>query len=689
MTDATQGVILMGDTDFNRLKNENSSYLKQHKDNPINWWSYGPDALQKAKDENKPIFLSIGYSSCHWCHVMAAESFSNQQIADLLNDKFVCIKVDREEHPDLDSYYQTACQLFIQSGGWPLSAFLLPDMRPYFVGTYYPAERGINGQASFTDLITELSRVYESDKEKVEENASKVTQTIEEGLVPTERVDFQGHFPPPASILDAIKQYADEENGGYGAAPKFPHFPFYEFAVEQMLEGMVEKEQGEHIIKSIEKMLMGGVLDHARGGIHRYSVDEKFLVPHFEKMLYDQAGLLRLLAKTSLLYPSPLVFDTIINTLDYLEFEMLGEENYFFASQDADSEGTEGLYFTYTLEEFEDVINKVELEADSEKLIEWFRVSKEGNFEQGLNIISLNPESKDELFVPENWEKVRIIRKELLESRKLRIPPATDNKGIASWNFMLISSLVDVMQYCQVDVIKRMASNLFNKCVEGSYKTFLLQEDGQGMKLRHTTTKEDSLPYFEDYANFAEAQLRMYEISGNEIFKNNFKDTINYISKEFIEGKKVFTRSKSITNIIFPNQALSSFDQSFKSSVGTILNVIRRGKLLFLDKEFGSDFDELLEESKHESLKNPLNSGETIRANIYPEKAYRVVKVPHAWLEKDAFINFMSFFLPRFVIDYQVEKNENWQVCNLETCELQGEGIDNFINTLRPPKEEK
>ncbi|MCR9206500.1 MAG: thioredoxin domain-containing protein, partial [Halobacteriovoraceae bacterium] len=244
----------MSNVEFNRLKDQQSAYLKQHQANPVHWYPYGPEALQKAKEEDKPIFLSIGYSSCHWCHVMAGESFSDQETADFLNENFISIKVDREEHPDIDNYYQQACQLFINSGGWPLSAFLLPDMRPYFVGTYYPKDKKGEG-ATFMELLSELKRAFHEDKEQVETNATNVTKAIKDGLGPKEEVPFQGHFPPPMAVMDAIKEFRDEENGGFGTAPKFPHFSFYEWSVEQILEGMIDKYHGQHLVESLEHIL--------------------------------------------------------------------------------------------------------------------------------------------------------------------------------------------------------------------------------------------------------------------------------------------------------------------------------------------------------------------------------------------------------------------------------------------------
>ncbi|MBT5095444.1 MAG: thioredoxin domain-containing protein, partial [Halobacteriovoraceae bacterium] len=631
-------------------------------------------------------------STCHWCHVMADESFKDQATAEYLNKNFISIKVDREEYPDLDAYYQNACQVFIQSGGWPLSAFLLPDTKPFFVGTYFPKVAVEEGSASFRQLLEELNRAYHESSEEVVKNAEDVSQVIINGPANLEKIEFPAHFPDPVSILDAIKEYRDEENGGYGSAPKFPHFAFYEWALEQMLEGMVPKEQGEHIVNSLEAMLMGGVFDHARGGIHRYSTDDKFKVPHFEKMLYDQAGLLRVLSKFSTLYPSPLVYDALINTIDYLDKEMLADSKYFFSAQDADSEGMEGLYFTYSEEEFEKLVFSVEEDADLEKIKSWFGISKEGNFLQGFNVISLNNEHKAEVFTKDSWETIRKIRKAILEDRKERIPPATDPKGVASWNFLLISSLVDVMQYCQIDSIKQQASQLFNQVVEGIFNAFLIREDEQTMMLCHTTTLKQSLPYFEDYVFFAESQLRVYEITGDPIFKNNLEDTLNFILKEFVKDKQLITRSVSTDDHqLYPNIKQGAYDNSFKSPASTLLGICRRADLLIPQSEFSHALAEVREDLIQEALRNPLSAGEALRSFTYPEKAYRLVKVPRSWLEKPQFVSFLSYFMPRFVLDYQNESSENWQICNSEACELQGEGLENFISTLVPktPEEAK
>jgi uncharacterized protein YyaL (SSP411 family) len=683
---------------FNRLKTSNSLYLRQHKDNPIHWWSYGPEALDYAQRKNLPIFLSIGYSSCHWCHVMAHESFSDQGVADFLNENFVCIKVDREEFPDIDNYYQKAAQLFGSNGGWPLSAFLLPDTRPFYVGTYYPLTS--KGEApNFPGLIRELKRAFDQEKEQVDKNAVQVTEAIKKGNIPEGDVNFEGHFPAPQAILEAVKEFRDETWGGYGSAPKFPMFAYYEWALEQMLEGMLSKEHGEFIVNSLEKMLMGAMNDHARGGVHRYATDEKWLVPHFEKMLYDQAGFLRTMTKLSLVYPSPLVFDSLINTLDYLEQEMLSDEKdgmrHFFSAQDADSEGVEGLYFTFSEAEFEDLLNRNDDEEEtlgknSEMIKRWFQITAQGNFEHNLNVISLNPELKEEFYQQKNWDMIRKVRRAILNERKERMPPATDNKGVASWNFMMISALVDVVQYSQIDVIKRMASNLINTTIEGIFKTFLINSD-DGMKMRHTTTVDSSHPYLEDFVFFAESQLRLYEISANTVFKQNFRDAIDFVTKEFLATESMSTRAKIAEHFEqYPNQDYTFFDASFKSPVATYVQLMRRAAVLFSERDYTDSILKLKDAVSQTVLKvNPVSAGEGLRALTYPMEAYRVMKVPKLWAQREDFLKFIPYFLPRFVLDYHdgSEGAETYEICTMNACELKGETFEEFTKVLTPAQE--
>ena len=260
----------------NQLQKAKSLYLLQHRENPVHWWPYGPDPIRVAREKNWPIFLSIGYSSCHWCHVMARESFQDKASADFLNHHFVCVKVDREEHPDLDQYYQRACVFFGRQGGWPLSAFLLPDLRPFFVGTYFP-RHSRRGEMTFLELLKELTRACQNEHSQVEKAASAVAERLKNPLPGFQSAHFSRDFPEPEALLRAV--FSVEEKKGGGKAPRFPHFPFYEFALEQTLQGLVGEESRHRIFSSLEEMLLGGMTDHVRGGVHRYSTDEKFFDP--------------------------------------------------------------------------------------------------------------------------------------------------------------------------------------------------------------------------------------------------------------------------------------------------------------------------------------------------------------------------------------------------------------------------
>lgn len=669
---------------LNKLHSEKSAYLLQHANNPIHWWSYGPQALEEAKKLNRPIFLSIGYSSCHWCHVMAHESFEDQAIGNYLNEHFVSIKVDREEHPDVDHLYQTVAAAATGRGGWPLSVFLTPDLLPIFVGTYFPKE-GRQGMPGFHEVLKHIQNLYQNDRAKITEQGQHLLQEIAKPATLERDVKFDGHYPSPAAIMNALQNYADKANGGYGEAPKFPHFPFLEWASEQILEGMIPKELGQHIVDTVEKMVMGGMYDHLKGGVHRYSVDTGWVVPHFEKMLYDQAGFLKVLSKMTAFYPSPLLFDAIVQTLDYLNTEMVSESGHFMCSQDADSEGHEGLYFTFSREEFVNTLkeNEDEVGAYDPAWEEWFRISETGNFENGLNVISLNPALKEGIYAEENWAKVRKIRHTLLQERKQRIPPATDSKGVASWNFALVSALCDVIQYCRVGGIAQQAINLLDRVNEGVSQSFL-DKDAQGRHVfRHTTTTKNAPLYFEDYVAFADSQLRMHEVMGAEVFLNNAIETVRFLKREFFfEGTPMLVAGSQKGEMRAPLN-----DQAFRSPLGTLMLTTARLSLLapeFHPMEFwGTKWQQWVQFS----LVNPLGHAEALRAYTYPLDIIRKIEVPLGWINEGEFQQLRSHFLGRFVLTYHARPTQEWQVCNRSTCEKQGHGMASLLETFAPAEE--
>lgn len=672
----------------NKLYLEKSLYLKQHAENPIHWWSWGAEALNYARDNNKLVFLSIGYSSCHWCHVMAHESFEDQATADYLNKNFVSIKVDREEHPDVDHYYQSVCTVMTGRGGWPLTVFLTPEGKAFFAGTYFP-KVARQGMPSFMELLAHITDLYKKSPEDVRKNGEDIAAKVRETVKLENKIDFQGHFPPPSAIMNALSNYADKTNGGYGQAPKFPHFSFLEWASEQILEGMIPQDQGLHIVETVEKMLMGGLYDHVKGGIHRYSVDEKFMVPHFEKMLYDQAGLLKLLSKVTQFYPSPLMYDALIQTMDYLESEMQDEKGFFFSAQDADSEGQEGLYFTFSQEEFlmalEEANEKVKNKKDY--FLKVFNITEKGNFEQGLNVISLNPELKTEFYTPEGWDEIREVRRVLLEQRKMRIPPATDRKGIAGWNWMIMAALADIVQYCSVTPIKEQAFRMIQNSVEGCLKEFLGTNEASGRHyLTHVNTIASQTLYLEDYTNFADAQIRLFEVTGNPVFKTNALESADFILKNFIKDKKIYQVSLNDASNNIENLQAPFYDQSYRSSAMTLIQVLNRLKVHRAELAPAEIFGEEFEMFAQYTLSNPLGHGEGLRALTYPTMIFRKIEVPQAWLGNADFIELRSHFFNRFVMDYHTRDQDSWQICHATACEAQGKGLSDFQSLFIAPE---
>lgn len=672
----------------NHLSEQKSLYLRQHAENPVDWYPWSKAAFHRAKVENKIILVSIGYSACHWCHVMERESFENVETANFLNKNFVSIKVDREEFPDIDQYYQTLAQLTIGRGGWPLNVMLTPDGEAFFAGTYFPLVSQ-PGLPSFLELCNDVIKNYQNNPEQILKHASEVKIKLTELPRPPQKVNFEGDFPSASSILKALKQFEDEKNGGYGAAPKFPQFAYYEWAVEQILEGVIPQDLAQHILFSIERMVMGGMFDHAKGGIHRYSVDEKWNVPHFEKMLYDQAGLLKVLSKASLIYPSPILIDAMIMTIDYLKTEMLSESGYFFASQDADSEGVEGLYFCFTEEEFESALADFDetLIDRRDDLKKWFSVTNKGNFEHALNVIRLNPELKDQYLKPEAWELIRKTKQALLQARKMRIPPATDNKGIASWNFMMITALCDVIQYSKISVLRDNAQDLLNKCIDGIHQHFVKKYDDQNsLFLQHTTTLKHDYLFFEDYVALAQAHLRLYTMTGDESFRQSTVSLIKFTFETFYKDHDFYTKNVDEESGTLPNIPYALYDQSYASATQTFLRLLKNVNLLDHESKFVFQIPETQQVSRDFILLNPLAFGEGLRAFTYPLLAYKKFHIPRSWLKNEKFSELFPHFSSRFVFVYKDEE-ETWEICNSNACEIFGKNLEEFLTNLKGAKE--
>lgn len=407
----------------NRLANATSPYLLQHKDNPVDWWEWSEEAFEEARRRDVPVLLSIGYAACHWCHVMAHESFEDAGTARAMNDRYVNIKVDREERPDVDSIYMEAVQAMTGHGGWPMTVWLDHEGRPFFAGTYFPKEQR-HGMASFSQVMEAVSTAWAERREEVTDQAERLVEAISREI-PT------GESPGSDELAKAYAQIEsgfDPINGGFGAAPKFPQQPILEFLLRIHSEQWAPNAE-IMVTKTLDEMAAGGIHDQIGGGFARYSVDATWLVPHFEKMLYDNAQLARLYLWAGIEFDRPDFIDVARSTLQYMTRDLRHPEGGFFSSEDADSEGVEGKFYVWTPEEMRHVLGD---RADA--AIAYFGVTEEGNFE-GSNILQVvGDEPPDDLDG---------INQALLDARSKRVRPGLDDKVVASWNGLAIRALAE------------------------------------------------------------------------------------------------------------------------------------------------------------------------------------------------------------------------------------------------------
>jgi uncharacterized protein YyaL (SSP411 family) len=428
---------------MNHLVNESSPYLLQHAGNPVDWYPWGDEAFKRAREEDKPIFLSIGYSACHWCHVMAHESFENQAIAEIMNRDFINIKVDKEERPDIDSLYMNAVQVLAGNGGWPLTVFLTPDGRPFYGGTYFaPEDRG--GMPGLPAVLNMVATSYRENRERIEVISGQLVDIIS-GIG---KISVPGKATK--DILDSVYEYSktafDNENGGFGTSPKFPQAIALEFLL-RYYHHYGNKDALYMVESTLDKMARGGIYDQAGGGFHRYSVDDKWMVPHFEKMLYDNALLSQIYLDAYKVTHRAEYKRIVEDIIDYVLREMHSPEGGFYSSQDADSGGVEGAYYTWAKKEIGDV-----LDSDTADYIsQYFGITEKGNFE-GKNILHITGSPR------RGWSKtIENARKKLLKKREQRVHPGRDEKILASWNGYMLASIAGAAIVFNSDGYKRAA----------------------------------------------------------------------------------------------------------------------------------------------------------------------------------------------------------------------------------------
>lgn len=483
---------------MNRLQHEKSPYLLQHKNNPVDWFPWGDEAFEKAKSENKPIFLSIGYATCHWCHVMEHESFEDEDIANILNENFINIKVDREERPDIDSTYMTVCQMITGQGGWPLTIIMTPDKKPFFAGTYIPKDAKFQ-RIGLKQLIPGISGMWKHEPEKIQ----KATESIQEGF--NKSLEFEsGLFPGLEAVDYAAEQLTmryDEEHGGFGSAPKFPSPHNLNFLLRQWFATGDERFKNA-VENTLIKMRLGGIWDHIGFGFHRYSTDRKWLVPHFEKMLYDQALLMNIYIEGWQVTGNPLFKQTVYEIADYVERKLTDKSGGFYSAEDADTDGEEGKFYVWSIEEIDEILNQ----KNAFFFKSTFNLSSEGNYEDevtkqatGKNIPHLTT-----VLTLEEQQQFSTARDSILRKRETRSHPLLDAKVLADWNALMISALAKAGNVFGEKRFIESAENAFE---------FIHEKMIQNSTLYHRFKDEEIAihAFADDYAFLIQAALELYE----------------------------------------------------------------------------------------------------------------------------------------------------------------------------------
>jgi len=688
----------------NKLINEKSPYLLQHVYNPVNWFPWSDEAFEKAKQEDKPIFLSIGYSTCHWCHVMEKESFEDDEVAKLMNDTFISIKVDREERPDIDGIYMSVCQMITGSGGWPLTIVMTPDKKPFFTGTYFPKQNRFN-RIGMIELIPKLKDIWLNRKEEVLNSAEEITTSLKQQNINSQFAEIDETVLDKA-YKDLLERF-DDTYGGFGKAPKFPT-PHNLLFLLRYNKKKNESKALELVEKTLTEMRRGGIYDHIGFGFARYSTDQHWLVPHFEKMLYDQAILVMAYTETYLVTKNTFYKNTAEEILEYVLRDMTHPEGGFFSAEDADSEGEEGKFYLWHEEELRNILNKEE----SDFAIKTFNVSKNGNWvdesvgtKPGTNILHLDKSNKElaeefncteEEFV----NKLGNIRKKLFEFRKNRIHPHKDDKILTDWNALMISAFAKAAQTFN--------NNLYVDAATKAYSFIEKYLTDKEEKLIHRFRDgESGLPaHIDDYAFMINALIDLYEttfeikylkraIELNEILIEEFWDEYNggfyFTSKQsekfLIRQKDVYDgaipsgNSYELLNLIKLARLTTNTDLENKASelVKYFSGYISRSPSAFTMFMCGLDF--LYSSSSEfvivsETADNSFISGIDFIRNFFNPNKVLLVKNDSNSLELDNIFPFTA--------DMKLKNNKTtFYVCRNYTCNNPVNNIVDLENLLK------
>lgn len=613
----------------NKLKYENSPYLKQHAKNPVWWYPWGKEAFERAKKENKIIFLSIGYSTCHWCHVMEKESFENNAVAKVLNDNFIAIKIDREERPDIDKIYMNSLHIMGQNGGWPLSMFLTPNLKPFTGGTYFPKDKFIN-------LMGKISSEWKKNPKTFNELSTKIASYLK-----TEEIRNRGKINsnPLKTFLKQSEGRFDKEFGGFGSAPKFPSIMRLRLLM-RIANRTKNQKKKKSIIRMVDTSLIamfrGGIYDHIGGGFSRYSTDKYWLTPHFEKMLYDNASLAITYFEAYQLTHNKLFKNIGSDILDYVLREMTSTEGGFYSSQDADSEGHEGKFYVWAEKELKKITN----EDEFKKLKSFYSFTQAGNFEHNTNILNLI-DSKNENLVFN--KKHKVLREKLYKYRKKRIPPLKDTKNLTSWNGLMISAMSLGYQVTKNQKYVDAAINVVK------FINTKLVKKGQ---LYHRYINEETkyLANRNDYAYLIEGLLHLYESTFDEQFYSmalQYQDSQNKLWNKKQNGFDFSFKNKYKleTNMEFNDNARPN------SNAVSVLNLLRLYHLSYENK-YMTKAKSMLAGNMTAISRSPSAYGQLLIAlDYYLDNTKEIAFVGQ---QKEGFLNHIyNNFYPNKVLSYK------------------------------------
>lgn len=629
----------------NSLIHETSPYLLQHAKNPVQWYAWNETALKKAKNENKPIFLSIGYSSCHWCHVMAHESFENEEIAKIMNENFVNIKVDREERPDLDDIYQKVCQIVAGQGGWPLSVFLTPDQKPFYVGTYFPILDSY-GRPGFGSLLRQLAQSW---KEKPND-ILKAAENFLTNLQKTESILYPSKLDK--SILDEaainLMQIGDPINGGFGSAPKFPNSSNLSFLLRySKLSGIFSFK--EFALKTLKKMARGGIFDQLGGGFHRYSTDSKWLVPHFEKMLYDNALIPIVYTEAYQITKDSFYLDVVTKTLNYVLREMTLPEGGFYSAQDADSDGEEGKYYVWNKNDVKEILGN-----EAEIFCLFYDVTEGGNFEGKTILYNNLPLSSIAFKFGKTEDEIKKIldssSQKLLEARAKRNPPGLDDKVLTSWNAMMISAFAKGYRVSHNKSFLQAAENGIS-FIENN----LIIDKKLLRTYKNGTAKIQA--YLEDYSYLINALLDVFEINPKLEYLERAKTFASYLIDHFWDSahNSFFMTGDTHEKLIV--RPKSNYDLSIPSGNSIAAYSFLRLFHLTQEKKFFDISLKIMEYHASMAAENPFGFGHLLNTIfMHMQKPNEITILNPKNIDIYKFL--MGSFLPESILVTVYDKNQ-------------------------------